>query len=114
MDNRILIRSIMIKNFRSIRRENIKVSDFNVFVGMNDAGKSNILKALNLFFKHEEVDMNTPFDYQRDFTYLYPPKSKEAKAISISIEFLIPDTFSDGGIYVWKKYGRKRVKFLMK
>lgn len=41
MDSRILIRSIMIKNFRSIRRENIKVSDFNVFVGMNDAGKSN-------------------------------------------------------------------------
>lgn len=111
MDNRILIRSIMIKNFRSIRRDNIKVSDFNVFVGMNDAGKSNILKALNLFFR-DQVDMNAPFDYQRDFSYLYPPKSKEAKAISISIEFKVPDTFSDGGIYVWEKMWKQTGKVL--
>lgn len=111
MDSRILIRSIMIKNFRSIRRENIKVSDFNVFVGMNDAGKSNILKALNLFF-NDQVDMNSPFDYQRDFTYLYPPKSKEAKAISISIQFEIPETFSDGGIYIWEKVWKQTGKVL--
>ena len=111
MDNRILIRSIIIKNFRSIRRENIKVSDFNVFVGMNDAGKSNILKALNLFF-NDQVDMNSPFDYQRDFTYLYPPKSKEAKAISISIQFEIPETFSDGGIYIWEKVWKQTGKVL--
>lgn len=111
MDNRILICSIMIKNFRSIRRDNIKVSDFNVFVGMNDAGKSNILKALNLFFR-DQVDMNAPFDYQRDFSYLYPPKSKEAKAISISIEFKVPDTFSDGGIYVWEKMWKETGKVL--
>lgn len=32
MDNSILIRSITIKNFRSIRRESIKVSDFNVLL----------------------------------------------------------------------------------
>lgn len=111
MDNRILIRSIMIKNFRSIRRENIKVSDFNVFVGMNDAGKSNILKALNLFF-NDQVDMDSPFDYRRDFTYLYPPKSKEAKAISISIQFEIPETFSDGGIYIWEKVWNQTGKVL--
>lgn len=111
MDNRILIRNIMIKNFRSIRRENIKISDFNVFVGMNDAGKSNILKALNLFF-NDQVDMDSPFDYQRDFTYLYPPKSKEAKAISISIQFVIPETFSDGGIYIWEKVWKQTGKVL--
>lgn len=71
MDSRIAIRSITIKNFRSIRRGSIKVGDFNVFVGMNDAGKSNVLKALNLFF-NDQVDCNSPFDYHRDFSYLFP------------------------------------------
>ena len=102
MDNRIIIHSISIKNFRSIRRANIKTSGFNIFVGMNDAGKSNVLKALNLFF-NGDVDCNTPFDYARDFSYLYPPKSKEAKAVTITIQFEVPDTFSDGGMYTWEK-----------
>ncbi len=102
MDSRIAIRSITIKNFRSIRRGSIKVGDFNVFVGMNDAGKSNVLKALNLFF-NDQVDCNSPFDYHRDFSYLFPQKSKEAKAITISVQFEIPDSFADGGIYTWEK-----------
>lgn len=78
---------------------------------MNDAGKSNILKALNLFF-NDQVDMDSPFDYQRDFTYLYPQKSKEAKAITISIQFEIPKSFSDGGIYVWEKIWKQTGKVL--
>lgn len=109
MDNRITIRSITIKNFRSIRRETIKVKNFNIFVGTNDAGKSNVLKALNLFF-NDQVDVNSPFDYEQDFTYLYPPKSKEAKAITISIQFDIPLTFTDGGVYVWEKVWKKTGK----
>jgi len=109
MENRIVIRSITIKNFRSIRRANINTSDFNVFVGTNDAGKSNVLKAMNLFF-NDQVDSGIPFDYQRDFTYLYPPKSKEAKSIYIAIEFAIPDTFSDGGLYTWEKVWKQTGK----
>lgn len=102
MDNRIIIRNISIKNFRSIRRANFKTNGFNIFVGMNDAGKSNVLKALNLFF-NDQVDCNTPFDYNRDFSYLYPEKSKEAKAVTISIQFDVPDIFSDAGVYTWEK-----------
>ncbi len=102
MDNKITIISITIKNFRSIRRESIKINDFNIFVGMNDAGKSNVLKALNLFF-NGEVDSGVPYNFQHDFTYLYPPKSKEAKAITVSILFSVPKTFSDGGLYKWEK-----------
>ncbi len=44
------IRRIKIKNFRSIRNLDIEVTDLATFVGDNDSGKSNILKALNLFF----------------------------------------------------------------
>ena len=109
MDSRIIIRNIAIKNFRSIRRGNIRANSFNVLVGMNDAGKSNVLKALNLFF-NDQVDSNLPFDYSRDFSYLFPPRSKEAKAITISIQFEIPDVFMDGGIYTWEKIWNKAGK----
>lgn len=106
MENQITIQNIAIKNFRSLRRVNIKVDTFNVFVGMNDAGKSNILKSLNLFF-NDKVDGDGPFNYDRDFSYLFPAKSKEAKKITISIQFFIPESFRDGGVYVWKKEWNK-------
>ena len=102
MDNRIQITSISIKNFRSIRRLNLKVSDFNIFVGENDAGKSNVLKALNLFFNNK-TDGEHNFEYNRDFTYLYPTNSKEAKAITITLHFYVPKSFSGGGTYIWTK-----------
>lgn len=111
MENHIKIQSISIKNFRSLRRANIKVDDFNIFVGMNDAGKSNMLKALNLFF-NDNVDSDTPFDYSHDFSYLFPKKSKEAKTITISIQFFIPESFIDGGIYTWKKVWNSNGKII--
>ena len=74
MGTRITIHSIRIKNFRSIKNEYLEAKDMNIFVGLNDAGKSNVLKALNLFFCGE-TDYKTPFDFQRDFTYLYRPES---------------------------------------
>lgn len=45
------IYDISIKNFRGIKNLlNLKVGDINSFVGKNDSGKSNILKALDAFF----------------------------------------------------------------
>lgn len=44
-----LISQIEITNFRSIKYEKIDCSAYNLFCGQNDVGKSNILKALNLF-----------------------------------------------------------------
>lgn len=45
------IYDISIKNFRGIKSlQNLKAGDINSFVGKNDAGKSNILKALDAFF----------------------------------------------------------------
>lgn len=53
---RIMIEKIEIQYFRSIYRATItNISDINVFSGKNDAGKSNILKALNLFFNNHIV-----------------------------------------------------------
>lgn len=48
------INKITIKNFRGVDNfENLEVSDFNVFVGKNDAGKSIILNAFNCFFNEK-------------------------------------------------------------
>ena len=65
-EKRIKISSIRIKNFRSIRNELITSKDFNIFVGLNDAGKSNVLKALNLFFTGE-TDYGKKFSFSNDF-----------------------------------------------
>jgi len=45
------IKKVTIKNYRGIDKlENLEISDFNVFVGKNDSGKSIILGAFNGFF----------------------------------------------------------------
>lgn len=51
-----MIEKIEIQYFRSIYRATISnISDINIFSGKNDAGKSNVLKALNLFFNNYVV-----------------------------------------------------------
>lgn len=66
----ITIKSVHIRNFRSIVDETINLTDFNCFVGKNDSGKSNVLKALNLFF-NGETDFNTAFDFKSDYPMQY-------------------------------------------
>lgn len=52
---------ITISNFRGIKfLQNLKVGDINSFVGKNDSGKSNILKALDTFF-NEKFEPNDVF-----------------------------------------------------
>jgi predicted ATPase len=64
----IHIEGLEIRYFRSVWRATIKdLRDITVFSGKNDVGKSNLLKALNLFFNNR-TDWNTPFDFSRDFS----------------------------------------------
>lgn len=61
------IESIQISKFRSIGlSEIINVLDLNVLSGSNDSGKSNYLKALNLFFNGQS-DMNIRYSTDNDF-----------------------------------------------
>lgn len=50
----MLLHSVKIQNFRSIKEAEITCSDFTGIVGQNNAGKSSILKALNCFFNIDE------------------------------------------------------------
>src|SRR5437867_4792239 len=43
-----IISRLLIRNFRSVRLAEIKLGPMNAFIGRNNAGKSNIMKALHL------------------------------------------------------------------
>lgn len=64
----VQIEKVEISYFRSIYSLKVKdLKDVCIFAGKNDTGKSNILKALNLFFNNE-VDWQTPLNFSRDFS----------------------------------------------
>ena len=102
----ITIKKIRIKNFRSIVDETIDLSDINFFVGKNDCGKSNVLKALNLFF-NGQTDFLCDFNFSLDYSKLAKKIIKHAAEITISLEVVIPDTFQESGVKIWTKVWRK-------
>ncbi len=67
-----IIEQIEIKNFRSFGNRKLesykvlKCQSLNIISGANDSGKSNILRALNLFF-NKKTDLNNFFDFDKDF-----------------------------------------------
>ncbi|AFM65186.1 ATP-dependent nuclease [Pseudomonas aeruginosa] len=64
-----LIKQIEIAYFRSIYKEKLNnCSGTNIIFGRNDAGKSNILRALHLFFNNE-TNSNQVFRFERDFSH---------------------------------------------
>ena len=105
-NDKVMITDISIKYFRSITSMNISVSDLNMLVGLNDVGKSNILKALNLFFMGE-TDYNEKYSFENDFSKLFPQKSKKAKEITIKITFNVPSNYKGTGKYAWEKRWRR-------
>src|SRR4051794_38728830 len=51
------IRSLNIQNFRSLANVSLNLKDLVAFVGRNDAGKSNVLDALELLFEGTASDI---------------------------------------------------------
>lgn len=100
------IKQVQIKNFRSIIRATLNFDQINIFVGLNDAGKSNILKALNLFFNNE-TEPGVKFDFETDYCKSAPIIAKKAKEIEIKITFSIPENYNDNAEVIWKKTWRK-------
>mgnify|MGYP003603325088 FL=1 len=96
-----IISKIEIKHFRSfdggkdqpkVRIDELK--DFNIFSGSNDSGKSNVLRALNLFF-NDEISPGIKFNKDRDFSKIVANrfdkdvedrKNTEAERIRLIIE----------------------------
>lgn len=78
-----IIERIEIRHFRSFdsgfgqtKVEIVDLRDINIFSGANDSGKSNVLRALNLFFNNE-VSPGIAFDLERDLSKIQKSRSDE-------------------------------------
>lgn len=73
-----LISAIEIAYFRSFYKVYFdQIDRMNIFFGENDSGKSNIMRALNLFF-NGEIDENHDFDFDIDFSSKRAGEAREA------------------------------------
>lgn len=112
-----VIKRIEIQYFRSIYSATIKeIGDINILTGKNDVGKSNVLKALNLFFNNK-IEIDNEFNFEENFNLkrLEEVRSNSIKGkqfIRIKVTFnrgdasekTLPSTFS-----VTKKWYRNDV-----
>ncbi len=95
----ILISNIRISYFRSIHKVTInRLTSINVLSGKNDTGKSNFLRALNLFF-NGNVDWQVPINFYRDFSALRLQQVrrdsiKGKQFISVRLTFIRPESYS--------------------
>jgi putative ATP-dependent endonuclease of the OLD family len=100
---------ISITNFRGINDlKNLKVGEINSFVGKNDSGKSNILKALDVFF-------NEKFTLHDIFKGISPDEKTEI-TIRFDTEEII-NSFAldiDGKIHLKKKFSFSNAGKLIK
>ncbi len=83
----IKIENLEIKNFRSIIGESLKFNpkNYNIIVGANNSGKSNILRALELFF-NGTIDRKS-YSFELDFPKSNDLSSKETTQISIEFSY---------------------------
>ena len=98
------IEKIEVKYFRSFADKKVEIlglRDINIFSGGNDSGKSNVLRALNLFF-NDEVSPGVKFNLEKDFSKITEKnfdstfkkakrRRKSDKFVSIKVHFLNPD-----------------------
>lgn len=100
------LESIRVKNFRSLRDVAFDAKCLTVLVGCNDEGKSNLLRALDLFFNAERRD-GYALNWQRDFcAFTKTPKNK-APQIEITLTFKLPGTFNIGEPVLWQRIWRQ-------
>ncbi|NAO95241.1 AAA family ATPase [Halomonas sp. MG34] len=105
----MIIKKISIKNFRSVESCKIDIKDINIFAGCNDSGKSNFLKALNLFFNNK-TDHDTQFDFKNDFCHFAKVPNKTASEIQIELTLTPPQHYADPREFVWRKKWREGAK----
>lgn len=87
-----MISEISIRNFRSIDAANVRGDWITTFVGANDAGKSNVLRALNLFF-NGETNPGEKFSFARDYNQFAEVRQRRAPQIEITLTITLPQSY---------------------
>lgn len=100
---KLQITSVRIQNYRSIVDEHFKTDRLNLFVGLNDVGKSNILRALDLFFNGPKAA--NPFVFARDFCKHTKTPVNKAKESRVTLTLKLPASYDAAEIH-WKKVWR--------
>lgn len=102
------IKSIHIENFRSIKSIDADLSQLAIFVGRNDCGKSNILRALNLFF-NGETNPGVEFAFGEDYNFFAPVRVRKAREVVVRVEIALPETYhaTNGHVIIWTKRWRE-------
>lgn len=52
----VMLTQVFVKNYKAFDRKTILLDQHNMIIGENDAGKSTLLSALNIFFNYEDGD----------------------------------------------------------
>lgn len=92
-----LIKQVEVAYFRSIYKDQLtNCSGTNIIFGRNDAGKSNFLRALNLFFNNE-TNPNQVFRFERDFSHTRQaeatPDKDIKKFVYVKVWFKTPENW---------------------
>jgi len=88
-----LIERVKIQGFRSIEEIDLDgIGPLTCFVGRNSSGKSNVLRALNLFF-NAQTELDRTIDFSRDH-YAGSRKHRKKKSIAIEVKFRLPDNLN--------------------
>lgn len=92
-----VIKQIQVSGFRSLRRARLDdLDEYMPVIGMNGTGKSNLLRALNLFFNGTpEVEEQT-LDLAADFTDHLKQKKRE---VSVEVQFDVEKGFLPKGTH---------------
>ncbi|WP_332874903.1 ATP-dependent nuclease [Hymenobacter psoromatis] len=96
---------MVIRNFRSLDECLLEPQDLTLLVGRNDAGKSNVLRALNLFFNNE-TEQGKSFLFTRDYCAFARERVNKAKEIIIKLTFIPPSHFKNAKPINWQKVWR--------
>ncbi|HIQ41615.1 MAG TPA: hypothetical protein EYH47_02595 [Pseudomonas oleovorans] len=92
-----LIKEVEVAYFRSIYKEQVvNCTNTNILFGRNDSGKSNILRALNLFFNNE-TNPSQSFSLERDLNHSRRAEAEAAsdirKFVYVKVTFNTPDNW---------------------
>jgi hypothetical protein len=91
-----LVRRVEVNYLRSLYRAVLdQPGDLNLVFGRNDSGKSNVLRALNLFF-NGDPEPNKELDFKIDFSDIRREEARVAKGkqfVSVRVDFNVPSNY---------------------